>query len=151
MSIREILASKKVAEVLSISPDSTVVEAITIMTQHNFGSLVVKQDEKMVGLLTDRHIVRALTKAGGDLSQTKVRDAMEVKPIVGQLDDNVDSVRQKLTENHISHLPVVDNDKVVGIISFYDVARTVLSNVEFENKMLKRYIKDWPEEDKSKG
>lgn len=151
MSIREILASKKVAEVLSISPDSTVVEAITIMTQHNFGSLVVKQGEKMVGLLTDRHIVRALTKAGGDLSQTKVRDAMEAKPIVGQLDDNVDSVRQKLTENHISHLPVVDNDKVVGIISFYDVARTVLSNVEFENKMLKRYIKDWPEEDKSKG
>lgn len=151
MSIREILASKKVAEVLSISPDSTVVEAISIMTQHNFGSLVVKQGEKMVGLLTDRHIVRALTKAGGDLSQTKVRDAMEAKPIVGQLDDNVDSVRQKLTENHISHLPVVDNDKVVGIISFYDVARTVLSNVEFENKMLKRYIKDWPEEDKSKG
>ena len=151
MSIREILASKKVAEVLSISPDSTVVEAIRIMTQHNFGSLVVKQGEKMVGLLTDRHIVRALTKAGGDLSQTKVRDAMEAKPIVGQLDDNVDSVRQKLTENHISHLPVVDNDKVVGIISFYDVARTVLSNVEFENKMLKRYIKDWPEEDKSKG
>ena len=151
MSIREILASKGAGEVLSISPDSTVVEAINIMTQRNIGSLVVKQDEKMVGLLTDRHVVRALTRAGGNLSQAKVRDAMEAKPIIGQLDDNVDSVRRQLTENHISHLPVVDKGEVVGIISFYDVARTVLSNIEFENKLLKKYIKDWPEEDASKG
>lgn len=146
MSIRELLASKGTEGVLSIDPDSSVVEAIGIMTQRNIGSLVVKQDGKMVGLLTDRHIVRALSKAGGNLSQTKVRDAMETKPIVGQLDDNVDSVRRQLTENHISHLPVVDDSGVVGIISFYDVARAVLSNVEFENKLLKKYIKDWPEE-----
>jgi len=66
---------------------------------------------------------------------------------VGRLEDSVDEVRRQLTENHISHLPVVDeNGGVVGIISFYDVARTVLSNVEFENKLLKKYIKDWPEE-----
>lgn len=146
MSVREILASKGVESVQSISPDTPVVEAIGTMTKLNIGSLVVKQDDKMVGLLTDRHIVRALTKAGGNLSQTLVRDAMETKPIVGQLDDDVDSVRRHLTENHISHLPVVDKGDVVGIISFYDVARAVLSNVEFENKLLKKYIKDWPEE-----
>ncbi len=147
MSIREILASKGTEGVLSIAPDSSVVEAINIMTQRNIGSLVVKQGEQMVGLLTDRHIVRALSKAGGNLSQSLVRDAMETKPIVGRLDDDVDSVRRHLTENHISHLPVVDeNGGVVGIISFYDVARSVLSNVEFENKLLKKYIKDWPEE-----
>ena len=147
MSIREILASKGTEGVLSISPDSSVVEAINIMTQRNIGSLVVKQGEQMVGLLTDRHIVRALTRAGGNLSQSLVRDAMETKLIVGRLDDDVDSVRRQLTENHISHLPVVDDSGgVVGIISFYDVARTVLSNVEFENKLLKKYIKDWPEE-----
>jgi len=147
MSIREILASKGTEGVQSIAPDSSVVEAINIMTQRNIGSLVVKQGEQMVGLLTDRHIVRALSKAGGNLSQSLVRDAMETKPIVGRLDDDVDSVRRHLTENHISHLPVVDeNGGVVGIISFYDVARSVLSNVEFENKLLKKYIKDWPEE-----
>lgn len=146
MSVREILASKGAGSVQSISPDAPVVEAIGVMTKLNIGSLVVKQGEQMVGLLTDRHIVRALTKAGGNLSQTLVRDAMETKPIVGQLDDDVDSVRRHLTENHISHLPVVDSSGVVGIISFYDVARAVLSNVEFENKLLKKYIKDWPEE-----
>lgn len=147
MSIREILASKGTEGVLSISPDSSVVEAINIMTQRNIGSLVVKQGEQMVGLLTDRHLVRALTRAGGNLSHSLVRDAMETKPVVGRLEDSVDEVRRLLTENHISHLPVVDeNGGVVGIISFYDVARTVLSNVEFENKLLKKYIKDWPEE-----
>jgi len=147
MSIREILASKGTDSVLSISPESSVVDAINIMTQRNIGSLVVKQGEQMVGLLTDRHIVRALTKAGGNLSQSLVRDAMETKPILGRLDDDVDSVRRHLTENHISHLPVVDDGgAVVGIISFFDVARSVLSNVEFENKLLKKYIKDWPEE-----
>ena len=146
MSIREILASKGTEGVLSISPDSSVVEAITIMSQHNIGSLVVKQGEQMVGLLTDRHIVRALNRAGGNLSQSLVRDAMETKPVVGHLDDSVDQVRHHLTVNHISHLPVVDDSGVVGIISFYDVARTVLSNVEFENKLLKKYIKDWPAE-----
>ena len=147
MSIREILASKGTAGVQSISPDSPVMEAIGIMTELNIGSLVVKQDDKMVGLLTDRHLVRALNKAGGNLTQTLVRDAMETKPVVGHLDDSVDLVREHLTVNHISHLPVVDDSGVVGIISFYDVARTVLSNVEFENKLLKKYIKDWPEDD----
>jgi CBS domain-containing protein len=146
MSIREILASKGTEGVLSIAPDSSVVEAVEIMTKRNIGSLVVKQGDQMVGLLTDRHIVRALTKAGGNLSQSLVRDAMETKPVVGHLDDDVDTVRRHLTDNHISHLPVVDDSGVVGIISFYDVARAVLSNVEFENKLLKKYIKDWPEE-----
>jgi CBS domain-containing protein len=147
MSIREILASKGTGGVYSISPESSIVEAITIMSKHNIGSLVAKQGEQMVGLLTDRHIVRALTKAGGNLSQSLVRDAMETKPVVGHLEDSVDQVRRQLTENHISHLPVVDDSGVVvDIISFYDVARTVLSNVEFENKLLKKYIKDWPEE-----
>jgi len=118
MSIREILASKGNRGSALHFPDSSVVEAINIMTQRNIGSLVVKQGEQMVGLLTDRHIVRALSKAGGNLSQSLVRDAMETKPILGRLDDDVDSVRRHLTENHISHLPVVDDSgAVVGIIS----------------------------------
>ncbi len=146
MSVRELLASKGTEGIQSISPDSPVVEAIGIMTKLNIGSLVVMQDGQMVGLLTDRHLVRALNRSGGNLSQTLVREAMETKPVVGRLEDDVHEVRRLLTENHISHLPVADENGVVGIISFFDVARAVLSNVEFENKLLKRYIKDWPEE-----
>lgn len=146
MSIREILASKKSGEVFSITPDSSILAAITLMGQHDIGSLVVKEGEQMVGLLTDRDIVRALRKASCNLSSALVREVMVASPVVGHPEDTADQVRRLMTESHISHLPVVGEEGLIGIISFYDVARTALSNVEFENKLLKRYIKDWPEE-----
>jgi CBS domain-containing protein len=146
MSIREILASKNSGEIFSIAPDSNILAAITLMGQHDIGSLVVKEGGRMVGLLTDRDIVRGLCKANCNLSNTLVRDVMVASPVVGHPDDTADQVRRLMTESHISHLPVVGEEGLIGIISFYDVARTALSNVEFENKLLKRYIKDWPEE-----
>jgi len=146
MSIREILASKSSGEIFSIAPDSSIFAAITLMGQHDIGSLVVKEGGRMVGLLTDRDIVRGLHKANCNLSNTLVRDVMVASPVVGNPEDTADQVRRLMTESHISHLPVVGEEGLIGIISFYDVARTALSNVEFENKLLKRYIKDWPEE-----
>ena len=151
MSIREILASKSIDEVFSIDPGNSILAAIEIMGQHDIGSLVVKEGGQMVGLLTDRDIVRGLRKAQGDLSKTLVREVMVASPVVGHPDDTADVVRRLMTESHISHLPVVGEAGLVGIISFYDVARTALSNVEFENKLLKRYIKDWPDEDAGKS
>lgn len=150
MSIREILAAKKSVEVHSIAPDQFVHEAVALMTRHDIGSLVVKENDQMIGLLTDRHLVRGLSKAKCNLCNTLVRDVMVVSPIVGHPEDSVDQLRQVMTENHISHLPVVDEKGLMGIISFYDVARSALSNVEFENKLLKRYIKDWPEDEADK-
>ena len=107
MSIREILASKGTEGVLSISPDSSVVEAINIMTQRNIGSLVVKQGEQMVGLLTDRHIVRALSKAGGNLSEALgnlsrvLRDRKKMKAKIQAM-----SMEAKASASIIGALPV---------------------------------------------
>lgn len=147
MSIREILAAKKSTEIHSIAPDQFIHEAVALMARHGIGSLVVKEDGKMAGLLTERHIVRGLSKTQCNLCNTRVRDVMAASPITGQPDDSIDQVRKVMTENHISHLPVVDESGLVGIISFYDVARSALSDVEFENRLLKRYIKNWPEEE----
>ena len=146
MSMREILASKSSGEIYSISPNSSILAAISLMGEHDIGSLVVKDGDQMVGLLTDRDIVRCLRRANCNLSEALVRDVMVASPVVGHPEDTADQVRRLMTESHISHLPVVDDSGLIGIISFYDVARTALSNVEFENKLLKRYIKDWPEE-----
>ncbi|MBU0594063.1 MAG: CBS domain-containing protein [Pseudomonadota bacterium] len=147
MSVREILAAKKNVEIYCISPDQSIHEAVAIMTRHDIGSLVAKDGDKMVGLLTDHHIVRGLSKANCNLCNTLVRDVMVTSPIVGHPEDSVDQVRKVMTENHISHLPVEDENGLVGIISFYDVAHSALSNAEFENKLLKRYIKNWPEDE----
>lgn len=147
MRIREILASKKSVEIYSIAPGQPVHEAVALMTRHDIGSLVVKEGDRMVGLLTERQIVRGLSKANCNLCNTLVREVMVASPIVGHPEDSVDQVRSVMTENHISHLPVEDENGLIGIISFYDVARSALSNVEFENKLLKRYIKNWPEDE----
>lgn len=145
MVIREILALKKNREVFSIAPDRPVHEAVSRMAEHDIGSLVVVDNGKMVGLLTDHIIVRGLSKASCNLCNTLVRDIMLAAPVTGHLDDTVDQLRRVMTDNHISHLPVEDGSGLAGIISFYDVARTVISEAEFENKLLKGYIKNWPE------
>lgn len=145
MIIRDILASKKAAGIYSIAPDRSVHEAVALMTQHDIGSLVVKENEKMIGLVTDRDIVRGLNKSGCNLCNTKVRDIMVGSPVTGNLEDTADQLRRVMTEHHISHLPVVSADGLVGIISFYDVAKSAVSEAEFENKLLKGYIKNWPE------
>lgn len=145
MIIREILASKKSGEIFSVTINCPIQRAIEMMTEHNIGSLVVKENDKMIGLITDRCIVRGLTKTGCNYCATSVREVMMSNPIVGHLNDTVDDVRRTMTDNHLSHLPVEDDNGLVGIISFFDIARSAVSEADFQNRLLKSYIKNWPE------
>lgn len=145
MILREILASKISATIYSIAPERLIHEAVALMTERDIGSLVVMDENKMVGLLTDRCIARSLNKTNCNACGMRVRDVMIVNPIIGHPDDTVDQVRRTMTGNHLTHLPVQGDDGLAGVISFYDIARTVMSEVEFENKLLKGYIKNWPE------
>jgi CBS domain-containing protein len=145
MVLREILASKKSGEIFSITPDRHVHEAVALMSEHDIGSLVVKEGDKMVGLLTDHCVVRGMNKFGSNVYGTLVGDVMSDPPVVGHPDDTVDQARRKMIDSHTNHLPVADENGLVGIISFIDVAKTALSEAEFENKLLKGYIKNWPE------
>lgn len=145
MVIRDILTVKQGSEIFGIAPDRPLSEAAQLMVKHDVGSLVVKGKEAMVGLLTERDVLRAVTGHGCDLSRVKVSDLMTTEPIIGSPDDTVDYVRGVMTENRISHLPVMDGDALLGIISFHDVAKACLSQASFENLLLKRYIKHWPE------
>ena len=145
MNIREILASKKSGEIYSIAPERHIHEAVALMTEHDIGSLVVKDGDKMVGLLTDRCVVRGLSKFGCEVWDTLVRDVMFANPVLGHPNDTVYQAQRAMTDSHTNHLPIADDNGLVGIISFFDVARTALSEAEFENKLLKGYIKNWPE------
>jgi CBS domain-containing protein len=144
MIIRDILASKPSHEIFSISPESTVADAVKQMAERNIGSLVVMRGGKMVGLITERDVVRATLKVC-DLCDVSVAEVMVAEPVVGGPDDSVDYVRGVMTETRISHLPVVSEGELIGIISFHDVARAALNEAAFENRLLKRYIKHWPE------
>ncbi|HUW28773.1 MAG TPA: CBS domain-containing protein [Sulfuriferula sp.] len=144
MIIREILTIKG-GDIFAIQPDQLVSEAVEVMVKRDVGSLIVRQDGTMVGLLTERDVLRGLNERGCELIAVKVSEMMVTEPIIGNPDDTVDYVRGVMTENRISHLPVMEGETLLGVISFHDVARACLNAADFENRLLKRYIKHWPE------
>jgi CBS domain-containing protein len=144
MQIREILTLKN-GNIHSIAPGDTVESALGKLVGLGVGSLVVMDEGGMVGLLTERDVVRGLVKYGCDLKDAQVSTLMVSEPVVANADDSVDYARDVMTKSHIGHLPILDGNKLLGIISFHDVARACLKEANFENSLLKRYIKHWPE------
>lgn len=144
MIIRDILTIKG-SEICAVSPTQTIADAIALMVQYDVGSLVVRQDGVMMGLLTERDVLRRLNERGDSVVSQPVSAMMVTEPIIGHPDDTVDYVRGVMTENRVSHLPVMEGENLLGVISFHDVARACLNAADFENQLLKRYIKHWPE------
>ncbi|MBW8458904.1 MAG: CBS domain-containing protein [Thiobacillus sp.] len=144
MLIREILTFKSDA-IYSIEPTDSVESAVAKLVSLGVGSLVVLKNGEMVGLLTERDVMQGMVKQGCDLKDAQVSTIMVTEPVVADADDSVDYARDVMTKSHISHLPILEKDKLLGIISFHDVARASLKEAKFENSLLKRYIKHWPE------
>ena len=144
MQIREIL-TLKTDEIHSIAPTDLVSSAVAKLVGLGIGSLVVYQHGKMVGLVTERDIVRGMMSHGCDLKDAQVSTIMVTEPVVANAEDSVDYARDVMTKSHIGHLPILEGEKLLGIISFHDVARACLKEANFENSLLKRYIKHWPE------
>lgn len=146
MLIREVLSVKNVADIVSIDPDASIAEAVKRMAERDIGSLAVLSEGTLVGFITERDILRGMHARGCALTEVKVSDLMEKEPLVATLDDSVDYARDAMTKSHTSHLVVLDEcHKLFGVISFHDVARACLKEASFENALLKRYIKHWPE------
>jgi CBS domain-containing protein len=97
--------------------------------------------------LTFREVIMALHRHDGALGDAKVRSAMDDHPLTCSPDHEIDQVRLMMVESHSRYIPIVENGKLKGVISFYDVAKAVLDSHNFENKMLKAYIRDWPNEE----
>lgn len=143
MTIREILADKG-DKIYAVTPETQVGDAITLMIKQDISSVVVLRDGKLAGLVTLREILRGLHRLGPKLTSVPVGQIMTAQPVTGHRDDSVHQLRTAMTENHITHLPILENDALVGIISFHDVARSAMKEVTFENTLLKSYIKNWP-------
>ncbi|MEW5788719.1 MAG: CBS domain-containing protein [Pseudomonadota bacterium] len=145
MQIRDVLEVKSADELFSIGPDANVAEAVARMVERDIGSLAVMRGDTLVGFVTERDIVRGMHRVGVCLTDNRVSDLMEKEPLVVTLDDSVDYARDAMTKSHTSHLVVLDGNRVAGVISFHDLARACLKEANFENALLKRYIKHWPE------
>jgi CBS domain-containing protein len=142
MQVKEILRVKG-NRLLSVEASGQAAEAVRTMAKENLGSLVVLEHERMVGMLTFHELLRALAARGGTLGDLRVREIMVHDPVTATPDMEVNDLRRTMLESGARYLPVLKDDKLLGVISFRDVAKAVLEEQDFENKMLKGYIKNW--------
>lgn len=143
MQVKEILRVKG-NRLLTIEPSGRAADAVKTMADQNLGSLVVMDQGRMVGLLTFHEILRAMAAGGGALGDARVNDVMTRDPVTASPDMEVNDLRRTMLDSGARYLPVVQESTLLGVISFRDVAKAVLEEQDFENKMLKGYIKNWP-------
>ena len=143
MQVKEILRVKG-NRLLSIEPGGRAVDAVKTMADQNLGSLVVMEQGRMTGMLTVHELLAAVAKRGGSLGDVKVSDIMVRDPVTAAPDREVNDLRRTMLDTGARYLPVMADGKLLGVISFRDVAKAVLEEQDFENKMLKGYIKNWP-------
>jgi CBS domain-containing protein len=143
MQVKEILRVKG-SRLLSIEPTGRVADAAATMARENLGSLVVLEHGRMIGMLTFHELLRALAARGGALGELKVAEIMARNPVTATPDMEVNDLRRTMIETGARYLPVLQDGRLLGVISFRDVAKAVLEEQDFENKMLKGYIKNWP-------
>ena len=129
------------------SPDQPLAEAVQTMADLDIGSLVVMAHGDLVGMLTFREVIAAIVRNGGAVGTLSVRSVMDDAPLTCSPDTEIDEVRRMMLGRHARYMPTLDGKMLMGVVSFYDVAKVVVDGQDFENRMLKAYIRDWPVED----
>lgn len=138
-SVRHLLESK-VPEVFAIGPDAPVIEAIRLMAEKRIGAVVVMQGGRLAGILSERDYARKIVLQGRSSASTPVRDIMTADVVTVGLQDNIERCMQIVTERRIRHLPVVDGDAVLGVVSIGDLVKAVIEDQQLELDQLQRYI-----------
>ena len=128
----------------TVSPDEPLARAVEVMAEKDIGSLVVMDHGDLVGMLTFREVIVAIVRNGGTVGASTVRSAMDDHPVTCTAETELDEIRRMMLERHARYMPVMDRRMLMGVISFYDVAKAVVESQNFENRMLKSYIRDWP-------
>jgi CBS domain-containing protein len=145
MKVADILRVKG-STLFTVAPQATLWSAVQTMAENDIGSVVVMDRGELVGMLTFREVLGSVHANGGAVGDGTVRAAMAAPRIVGP-DTDVMDLRRMMLEEHTRYLPVLDGTTLMGVISFYDVAKAVLEEQSYENRMLKAYIRDWPEQE----
>lgn len=145
----------KVSEILRVkgntlytaTSDTSILQALETMSEQDIGSLVVMDHGVLVGMLTFREIIRHLHANHGNTGANTIRSIMDDAPISVTPNTHADEVQRLMLEKHARYIPVMDGPMLLGVISFYDMAQAIVAAQQFENNMLKAYIRDWPSEE----
>lgn len=139
MKLCDILQAKG-TQVFTIQPQATLADAVAAMLEHNCGSLVVCDRGQLVGIITERDILRACTAQNRPLVEMRVEDRMTRNVFTGSKSDKISDAMGWMTEMRIRHLPVIEDGQLAGIVSIGDVVKAEHSLLSVENQYLKHYI-----------
>ncbi len=139
MNLKDILRDKG-QEVFTIGPAATLQDVVDLLVQHNCGSALVMEGDRIAGIITERDILRAAAQEGRHLRDCVVNDHMTVDLLIGTPEDPIGKVMGMMTENRVRHLPVVSDERLVGIVSIGDIVKAQHHQLSIENHYLKNYI-----------
>ncbi|MBF8269277.1 MAG: putative signal-transduction protein with CBS domain [Gammaproteobacteria bacterium] len=134
------LLNKKGHQIHTVSPDTTVFEAIKLMSSLGVGALLVMEGNRLVGVISERDYTRKVILKGRASASTLVQEIMTNKVICVSPSNNIDECMMLMNENHIRHLPVIEKSTVVGVITIMDVIKNILTEKEFIIEQLEHYI-----------
>lgn len=140
MKTAEMILREKAPGILSVSPDATVFAALELMAQKNVGALLVMDGEQLAGIFSERDYARKVVLEGKTSKETPVREIMTAKVVCAKLGQSIEDCMALMTDKHCRHLPVIDGNRVVGVISIGDVVKALLSEQTFVISQLENYI-----------
>ncbi len=145
MLVKEIIRAKR-QSLITIDPTAMVPQAMKLLIGNSISCLpVVGDKDELIGIISDKDIFRRVDADPTGFSEATVGDLMSVNIIVGLMADDVHYIAGIMTKNRIRHVPIVENQLLVGLVSVGDIVKTQIESIEIENRYLKQYIKgDYP-------
>lgn len=140
-TLQQILDDKKHKEVISVAPNRPVFDALVILAEYKIGALAVVENDKLVGILSERDYAREVVLQGRSSKTTLISEIMTTKVIAGKPNDSVESAMGVLGEKHIRHLPVMDGEKLIGMVSIGDLVKETIAYQQRLIVELESYIK----------
>ena len=144
MKVRSITKNKG-KPVIGLTPTDSLDRAVTLMMDNRIGSLVVTENKKLVGILSERDLLSVLHDKYAIWAPIIVKDAMTLDPYTCHPDNTLEEVMGIMVEHNVRHLPVVYGGKLEGMLSITDIVEELLKKAKFDNKLLKNYIQNWPD------
>lgn len=138
-TIRQLL-DKKGRSTWSIRPDATVIDAAAAMAENNVGSLVVMKGAAFLGIITEKHFVQNIAAKGNKSPATLVEDIMETRVLIARQEQSVEQCMALMTERRVRHLPVLEGDELIGIISIGDLVKSIIGDQKFVIDQIDDYI-----------
>lgn len=139
-TVRQLLRTKG-TDVFWIPPQATVLDAIKLMAEREIGALIVTEDDSVVGILSERDYARKVLLKGRSSRDTPIRDIMTTNVIFAEPDQDVDHCMTVMTEKRVRHLPVLEEGRLIGIVSIGDLVKSIISEQQETIEQLENYIR----------